>query len=189
MLRKDRYTWQCFPKTRSAYWGSLRSWGHSGSPRILALAAFQIEEEERLIRRARRSFEVRAKCSRSSGSRRPKTWFNNGQQVHVQRIRNECTSNNKSNGISTIFLRIPRLPRGFFGWGCPSALPPSTLLFLALGFSTGAASASSCCSISSSSESSARFFGGWLGKRAERRCMMGSGQVVKVWIWFVSGIY
>lgn len=60
-------TWQCFWKRRSAYAGSLRSSGHSGSPSTLRRAAFHIHWTLLVMKKARMSLETRARCSKSRG--------------------------------------------------------------------------------------------------------------------------
>ena len=70
-------TVQAFPKTRSAYCGSLKSGGHSGKPggKTLSNACIQIDLDERLIRMERISFVVLDKFNKSVGSNWLNIWW------------------------------------------------------------------------------------------------------------------
>lgn len=63
-------TWQWEKNSKFAYCGSLRNGGHSGRPGICCRAARQNMADVRLMSNERKSFDVRAKLSRSRGCMR-----------------------------------------------------------------------------------------------------------------------
>ena len=133
-LLVNQHTEQLFPKTNVAYWGSFKSSGQSGNPWILKRAVLQTDIEERLISRARKSFVVRAKCTRSSGLRCPNIWNSTSSIYYEQRW--DTRNIDLEQNISGHFCNLPQHPAFLFGFpndGCNGSLLGS-LAFLAACF-------------------------------------------------------